>query len=92
MSWRSQEQVTFRDHHRYEQRDIDRLLDLKRQTGADGFITTEKDAINLGALSAQLQPLRTATLRIELESPERVMSEIASDHRTAIRLQSLAPA
>ncbi len=40
--------ITFRDHHRYVQRDIDRLLDLKKQTGASGFVTTEKDAINLG--------------------------------------------
>ncbi|HEV8493461.1 MAG TPA: tetraacyldisaccharide 4'-kinase, partial [Candidatus Angelobacter sp.] len=51
--------LTFRDHYRYAQRDIDRLLDLKKQTGAAGFVTTEKDAINLEPLSAQLQPLRT---------------------------------
>lgn len=68
--------LTFGDHHRYVQRDIDRLLSLKKQTGADGFITTEKDAINLGALSAQLQPLRTATLRLDLESHDSVMAEL----------------
>ena len=68
--------LTFGDHHRYAQRDIDRLLSLKKQTGAAGFITTEKDAINLGALSAQLQPLRTATLRIDLESHDSVMAEL----------------
>jgi tetraacyldisaccharide 4'-kinase len=68
--------LTFRDHHRYAQRDIDRLLDLKKQTGAAGFVTTEKDAINLGPLSAQLQPLRTAVLRIELESHDAVMAEL----------------
>ncbi|HEV8182899.1 MAG TPA: tetraacyldisaccharide 4'-kinase, partial [Candidatus Angelobacter sp.] len=33
--------LAFRDHHRYTQRDIDRLLDLKKQTGAPGFVTTE---------------------------------------------------
>jgi len=68
--------ITFRDHHRYTQRDIDRLLALKRQTGASGFITTEKDAINLGTLSAQLQPLQTAVLRIDLESPDLIMAEL----------------
>jgi tetraacyldisaccharide 4'-kinase len=68
--------LTFRDHHRYAQRDIDRLLDLKKQTGATGFVTTEKDAINLGALAAQLQPLRAATLRIDLESHDTVMAEM----------------
>jgi len=68
--------ITFRDHHHYEQRDVDRLLDLKKQTGADSFITTEKDLINLGTLSSQLSPLLTARLRIELESPHQVVTEI----------------
>jgi len=68
--------LAFGDHHRYAQRDIDRLLALKNQTGAAGFVTTEKDAINLGTLSAQLQPLRTATLRIDLESHDTVMAEM----------------
>jgi tetraacyldisaccharide 4'-kinase len=68
--------ITFRDHHRYAQRDIDRLLALKKQTSASGFVTTEKDAINLGTLSAQLQPLRTAALRIDLESTDMIVSEM----------------
>jgi tetraacyldisaccharide 4'-kinase len=68
--------LTFRDHHRYAQRDIDRLLDLKKQTGATGFVTTEKDAINLGPLSAQLQPLWAATLRIDLKSHDTVMARL----------------
>jgi tetraacyldisaccharide 4'-kinase len=68
--------LTFGDHHRYAQRDIERLLALKKQTGAAGFITTEKDAINLGALSAQIQPLRTATLRLDLESHDSVMADL----------------
>jgi tetraacyldisaccharide 4'-kinase len=69
-------QLTFRDHHRYDQRDINRLLGLKKQTRADGFITTEKDLINLGALSSQLSPLLTAKLKIELESPQQGVTEI----------------
>lgn len=78
----------FRDHHRYAQRDIDRLLDLKKQTAASGFITTEKDAINLGELFAQLQPLRTATLRIDLESHDSVMAELLKtlEQRSGCRL------
>jgi tetraacyldisaccharide 4'-kinase len=68
--------VTFRDHHRYQQRDIDRLLQLKKQTGADGFITTEKDLMNLGPLSSQLSPLLTAGLRIEIESVQQVVIEM----------------
>jgi tetraacyldisaccharide 4'-kinase len=70
------EKVVFRDHHHYTQRDIDRLLALKKQTGAAGFLTTEKDAINLGVLTSQLQPLRIASLRMELESPDRAIAEM----------------
>jgi tetraacyldisaccharide 4'-kinase len=68
--------LTFRDHHRYQQRDIERLLQLKKQTGADGFITTEKDLINLGTLASRLSPLFAAKLLIELESPEQVLIEL----------------
>lgn len=80
--------ITFRDHHRYAQRDIDRLLVLKKQTGATGFVTTEKDAINLGTLSAQLQSLRTAMLRIILESTEQIMAKLlkALEQRSGCRL------
>ena len=70
------EKVIFRDHHHYAQRDMDRLLALKKQTGADGFLTTEKDAINLGAFTSQLQPLRIASLRMELESPDQAIAEM----------------
>jgi tetraacyldisaccharide 4'-kinase len=68
--------MTFRDHPRYEQRDIDRLLDLKKQTHANCFITTEKDLINLETLSSQLSPLLTANLRIELEFPNQTLTEL----------------
>jgi tetraacyldisaccharide-1-P 4'-kinase len=67
-------QIAFRDHHRYQQGDIDRLLRLKSTTGVDGFVTTEKDLINLGALSTQLQPLWTAELRMQLEAPDKALT------------------
>jgi tetraacyldisaccharide 4'-kinase len=80
--------TTLSDHHRYDQRDIDRLLSMKNSTGADGFVTTEKDAINLGLLSAQLQPLRTARLSMELESPERAITDmlVAVEQRSGCRV------
>jgi tetraacyldisaccharide 4'-kinase len=68
--------LTFRDHYHYDQRDIDRLLALRKQTSADSFITTEKDLINLGTLATQLSPLKTAELRIELKSHEQVVIEM----------------
>ena len=81
--------LTFPDHHRYQQRDIDRLLALKKQTNADSFITTEKDLINLGTLSAQLSPLVAVPLRIELETPEQALTEVirAVEQRSGQQIQ-----
>lgn len=70
------DKVIFTDHHHYAQNDIDHLLQIKKQAGAEGFITTEKDLINLGELASQLQTLQAAVLRMELASPEQVISEI----------------
>jgi tetraacyldisaccharide 4'-kinase len=69
-------QLSFRDHHRYTQTDIYRLLQLKYRTGADSFIATRKDLINLGPLAGRLQPLRIAELRVELETPEDALNAI----------------
>ncbi len=84
--------VTLSDHHRYQQRDIDRLLALKKQTNADSFITTEKDLINLGRLSSHLAPLLTAQLRIELESPQQALMELLKTIEQRSGQQILAPA
>jgi tetraacyldisaccharide 4'-kinase len=84
--------LTFRDHHRYQQRDIDRLLALRKQTGADGFITTEKDFINLGALSSQVSPLLIAGLRIEIESAQQVVIEMIKTIERRSGQQIQAPA
>jgi len=84
--------ITFRDHHRYDQRDVDRLLNLKKQTSAESFVTTEKDLINLGALSSQLYPLLTAKVRIELDSPQQVVIEIIKTTEQRSRQQIQPPA
>lgn len=63
--------VAFSDHHRYSETDVDRLLKAKAGSGADSFITTEKDQVNLGTLAARLQPLQVARLQLILE-PEAV--------------------
>jgi tetraacyldisaccharide 4'-kinase len=70
--------VSFSDHHRYNENDLARLLRAKSSTGADGFITTEKDAINLGPLTDRLQPLKIARLRFTLEDPDQALSTLLS--------------
>jgi tetraacyldisaccharide 4'-kinase len=58
--------IAFRDHHRYSQREIDRLCSIARQDGATHLLTTEKDVVRLGDLSTSL-PLNSVPLRIEIE-------------------------
>lgn len=84
--------VTFRDHHRYDQRDINRLLALRKQAGSDSFVTTQKDVINLGPLSVQLSPLLTATLRMELTSPQEALAEMIKTIELRSGQQIQAPA
>ena len=69
-------EIAFRDHHSYRRRDIDRLQAAKKKFGAGGFVTTEKDAVNLGALRAEFQPLALATLSITLDNANDVMDTI----------------
>jgi tetraacyldisaccharide 4'-kinase len=59
-------EVAFRDHHRYRQMDVEKLLRMAREKAATAFVTTAKDEINLGALAARLQPLRIAEVTMEL--------------------------
>src|SRR5580692_7866180 len=56
----------FRDHHAYAEQDIRDLLKLRQQSEAKGFVTTEKDAINLGTYLDELQPLAVIPVKMEL--------------------------
>jgi len=56
----------YRDHHAYTERDIQELLQLRQQSEAGGFVTTEKDAINLGGYMASLEPLAVVPVKMEL--------------------------
>jgi tetraacyldisaccharide 4'-kinase len=65
--------VAFPDHHPYTEADVRRLLALKSSEQCGGFITTEKDLVNLGALAERLQPLQVGYLRMLLDEPESAL-------------------
>lgn len=71
-------EAVFRDHHRYGEKDIGDLLAIRQQAGADGFVTTEKDAINLGSLAAALQPLHVVPVRMHLENADVAVQQLLS--------------
>jgi tetraacyldisaccharide 4'-kinase len=69
-------ELDFPDHHRYEGKDITHLIALSRRSNANGFVTTEKDAVNLGVMRDQLAPLSVAELRVELADPDTIVGTI----------------
>lgn len=63
----------FADHHRYTKRDVESLLVTARKAGAGTFITTEKDMVRLGSLSAGFgDRLQTAELTVEFDDEKSV--------------------
>jgi tetraacyldisaccharide 4'-kinase len=59
-------EAVYRDHHAYTEHDIRELLALKTKSEADGFVTTEKDAINLGGYFSALQPVAVVPVKMDL--------------------------
>ena len=56
----------YRDHDTYSEKDIRELLALKQRSEAGGFVTTEKDAVNLGGYLSALAPLAVVPVKMEL--------------------------
>jgi tetraacyldisaccharide 4'-kinase len=57
------ETVAFGDHHGYGWRDLTRLVAAAERSGADGFVTTEKDAVKLSkAMRARLGSVGQVTV------------------------------
>jgi|ERR1700692_4292238 len=74
-------EIEFRDHHSYTESDIARLLTIAAKLSAGSFLTTEKDAINLGSLRDRLQPFSAAALTLTLDRPEDVVDALATISR-----------
>lgn len=60
-------QKFYYDHHRYSSTDIQELTRLRNQHGADGFITTEKDVVNLGKLISDLGQVTVARVAMQFD-------------------------
>ena len=66
----------YRDHYRYSERDVRELIEIGNHSRAGGFITTEKDGINLGPLLAQLGQVAIAQVRMELAQPDAALDTL----------------
>jgi len=73
----------YRDHHAYNEKDVRELLHLKQRSEAGGFVTTEKDAVNLGPYLSALEPLAVVRVRMELADAANAIDTIL--HKIAER-------
>jgi tetraacyldisaccharide 4'-kinase len=84
----------FRDHHPYAASDIELLLKLQQASGATAFVTTEKDAVNLGDYMSRLQPIHVVPVPTQFEGAsegtvadpvEQVSAAIDRRNESAVR-------
>jgi tetraacyldisaccharide 4'-kinase len=68
----------YRDHHAYTEADVRELLQLRQRSGAGGFVTTEKDAINLGPHLSALGPLSVVPVQMELVNAANAVDTMLS--------------
>jgi tetraacyldisaccharide 4'-kinase len=66
-------EASFRDHHQYTEKDVRDLIAMATRSEADGFVTTEKDAVNLGGYFSALKPLAVAPVKMELAEAQRAL-------------------
>jgi tetraacyldisaccharide 4'-kinase len=71
----------FPDHHRYTERDLNRLAAQARTAGASMLLTTEKDEVRLASLPLSF-PLATVHLRTQIENEPAALDWIADRLKT----------
>ena len=73
--------LSFWDHHRYTEADWERIVSKAQAAGAQVLVTTEKDAMNLGAKTAGKDaratlPLIVAGMEIVVEDGDKVVDRV----------------
>jgi tetraacyldisaccharide 4'-kinase len=79
-------EISFRDHYRYRMSDIARLDRLARAKNADGFLTTAKDAVNMGSLNGYEMwkrdlGVQIAELKLTVENSDAFFNEMLTHAR-----------
>src|SRR5438270_5373165 len=66
----------FRDHHAYSDADVKELLRMQSSSGAKGFVTTEKDEVNLRPVAAGLYPTSVVKVTVSVDRPEELLARV----------------
>jgi tetraacyldisaccharide 4'-kinase len=77
----------FRDHHRYQQRDIEALVQEARAVGADALLCTEKDSFNLGEVKTSSMDLFYCTISLNVDRGDEFWRSVMAiaDEKHAFR-------
>jgi tetraacyldisaccharide 4'-kinase len=74
--------MIFPDHHAYDEGDIRRLIERAREVEANGFVTTEKDAVKLTPILHDhletIGPIVVARLSVELLNEQESLSQLVA--------------
>ena len=75
-------EVSFRDHHKYSQADIDHLTEHAQAKGAQALVTTAKDSVKLPTLRFEL-PSYVAQIDVEISGATKLLelAERAIDNK-----------
>jgi tetraacyldisaccharide 4'-kinase len=68
----------FRDHQAFGESEITQLLRWRDANHAEGFVTTEKDLVRLGAAADRLAPVAAVAMRYRIVDEERVIAAVLS--------------
>jgi tetraacyldisaccharide 4'-kinase len=83
--------MTFRDHYPYDARDLKRIVERAKGARSAIVLTTEKDAVRLGALDLGDLPIASVPLVVGIE-PENRFVEWLIDRLRQSRERSQAAA
>ncbi len=84
--WRMAGSLAFRDHHRFDARDIDRIRTQAKAVRAAIVLTTEKDAVRLAAADLHDLPLATVPLVLAIDRPVALTDWLMERISSAARL------
>jgi tetraacyldisaccharide 4'-kinase len=76
--WEIAGQLTFRDHHPYNARDVARIAAAAKTAAAAIVLTTEKDAVRLAACDLGDLPIASVPLRVGVEPIEKFRAWLLS--------------
>jgi tetraacyldisaccharide 4'-kinase len=73
--WNVVDSMTFADHHRYSQKDLEAIESRMTKAGAGAVFTTDKDAVRFSLLTPSF-PLYRVPLEVEFDPPHALFESV----------------